>query len=820
MSHKSKLEFLRIINSQKTESKKEVGIRLDALSRGLLANPRASYAFGDITDILDNAKKEMYSLNDHIFDTFSKSFLGLLGVGGAEVNLSSGAADAGLMQEIETLRNQNQQLQTEVMQLKTSSSSKVSVSNDQVIDLQKRLGTAQIDLERKEVEIQKLQIQLNAAKSNDSGQAYMQQISKLKTDLDMMVQQRDSLDSNVKRLESTLKNSENDIRQLRDDLTRKDREIESLVSKSAELQELEQQNEDLKGAVIKAGDKIKQLTRDMDNLKEDAEREIMRGHESAKQEIISIQRELDSLKRKLDETNEEKELLLIDASESTQAIQYYKQEATNYTNQIKSLQAEIDGLTQQLQMFMASQSLGSAPQSNVLSMLDSVMSEDSSSTNLNDLTAQINKISAEREVAQSEVSKLTEELSRLNNEVNEQTRKIKRLSVENESLNGEVTNLQQELELEIGRRQKALESSTQLKKERSDLLTTLDDKNLEIDELAKKIDDLKRDFERKQRGTTDLDQQLTELTEERDALQNSLENLKSSTKKIELEKRELLDKLSLLEEENANLEQRVDTARKELNLEVKAKEQLTRELESANREVSELKIKLDSLSQEGEDKTKLMETISQYRVKEANLNNRIVELETKLTNATSEVDLKDKQIEVHMVRSKELNSQINSMKIEIEELTKARDTAETTATEKQFEYERMSRQVANLEKEKEKMDREVAKAKEELEETLQQQLTFTEKVSQAERSADRAKNDLNKEKRINDFFRRELERLPKYVILFVLNEVRKASLTEIQRTIHRPQLWVKREVQSLVQEGWVRELDEENIELVKDFPPV
>ena len=215
-----------------------------------------------------------------------------------------------------------------------------------------------------------------------------------------------------------------------------------------------------------------------------------------------------------------------------------------------------------------------------------------------------------------------------------------------------------------------------------------------------------------------------------------------------------------------------------------------------------------------------METISQYRVKEANLNNRIVELETKLTSATTDVDLKEKQIEVHVNRSKELTNAINSMKIEIEELTKARDTAESTASEKQFEFERVSRQLSNLEKEKEKLDREVEHAKEELDETLKQQLNAQEKIDAAERESDRCKTDLTKEKKVNDFFRRELERLPKYVILFVLNEVRKASLTEIQRTIHRPQLWVKREVQSLVQEGWVRELDEENIELVKDFPPV
>jgi chromosome segregation ATPase len=822
VSHKNKLEFLRIINSQKTEAKKEVGIRLDGLSRSLLANPKASYAFSDVSGILEDAKKEMNTLNDRIFDGFSKSFLGLLGVGGSDISLDAGSSgtDSGLILEVESLRKQNQQLQTEIVQLRTSSSGRSSVSSDQIIDLQKQLAKTQIDLEKRDFEIQKLQIQLSSAKGSDSSQVYAQQLTKLKSDMDMVAQQRDALEGNVRRLESTLKNSENDIRQLRDELTRKDREIDSLVSKLAEIQELQNQNEELKNAVIKAGDKIKQLTRDMDNFKEDAEREILRSHESAKHEIISIQKDLDSIKRTLDETIEEKELLLIDAAESTQAIEYYKQEATNYTNQIKSMQSEIDGLTQQLQMFMASQSLGSSPQSNVLSMLDNIMSEDSSSTNLGDLTSQINQISAEREVANQEVQKLTEELSRLNSEVNEQTRKIKRLTVENETLNSEVVNLQSELDLEIERRQKTLESSTQLKKERSELLTKIDDKNIEIDDLTKKIDDIKRDFERKQRGTTDLDQQLSELSKERDELQASIDTFKTAIKKLESEKRELQETVSNLEEDHSLIEQRLDTARKELTLEIKAKEQISRELDSANRELAEFKIKLESLSHEGEDRSKLMETISQYRVKEANLNNRIIELETKLTTLSSELDLKEKQIEVHVNRSKELNNGINSMKIEIEELTKARDAAETEASEKQFEFERLSRQVSNFEKEKEKAEREAARAKEELEDTLRQQLEFTEKIEESERKTDKCRTDLNKEKRVNDFFRRELERLPKYVILFVLNEVRKATLTELQRTIHRPQLWVKREIQSLVQEGWVKEISEEEVEIIKDFPPV
>ena len=86
---------------------------------------------------------------------------------------------------------------------------------------------------------------------------------------------------------------------------------------------------------------------------------------------------------------------------------------------------------------------------------------------------------------------------------------------------------------------------------------------------------------------------------------------------------------------------------------------------------------------------------------------------------------------------------------------------------------------------------------------------------------DKCKEENTREKRVSEFFRRELERMPKYVILFVLNEVRRAKLVELQKTIHRPALWVKREVQSLVQEGWIHEVEGgEAVELIKDFPPV
>jgi chromosome segregation ATPase len=608
MSHKIKINFLRTVNTQKTEAKKEIGIRLDGLSRQLLANPKASYTFSDIANILDDAKSEMITLNDRIFDTFSKSFLGLLGVSAGEVADIGGQFDPEMEAELDALRLENQKMKSELEQLR---SLRPTSDNEQIIELQKRLGNAEIEIERKEVEIQKLKIQLEAARSSatdtNTAQSYVKQINKIRTELDLVVQERDALQGSVRRLEATLKNNERDLQDARDELIRKNAEIDSLASKLSELSEIQAQNEQLKEAVIKAGEKIKQLTRELDDIKDEAEREIRKAHEDSKQEILSIQKEMDDLKRNLEHLEDEKELLLIDSQETTQAVQYYKDLANNSQNEIKKLKAEVDGLEQQLQMIMAGQAITQTPTTSVQGLLE--------------------------------------------------------------------------------------------------------------------------------------------------------------------------------------------------------------EIEHAPSEV------------EIEEQKHMKETIAQLKMKETSLNDKILELENKVTDLTSEIDLKDKQIGVHVNRVKELQKMLNSLKVEIEDIRKERDDIENKFQNKEIEFERLSRQFSNVTKEKERIERETARLREELEETLLQQLEITERTEQVEKelneNLEKLKSQYNREKKVSDFFRRELERMPKYVILFVLNEVRKAKLEELQRTIHRPALWVKREVQSLVQEGWVEEIEGgQAVALIKNFPPV
>ncbi|MFV2016716.1 MAG: hypothetical protein ACC656_14895, partial [Candidatus Heimdallarchaeota archaeon] len=339
----------------------------------LLANPKASYAFSDISGIIDDAKSEMNTLNDRIFDTFSKSFLGLLGVSSGGTSGDGGEMDPGIMDELESIRSENQKLQSEVSRLR---SSRPSSDNEQILDLQKRIGNAEIDSERKQVEIQKLRIQLDAARDSSAGadtaQTYIKQINKIKSEMDLVVQEREALQGSVMRLEAALKNNENDLEISRNEVMRKNTEIDSLAGQVSQANELQVQNDQLKEAVIKAGEKIKQLTREMDDLKERAEREIIKAHEYSKQEIISIQQELDNLKRTSEDLEDEKELLLIDSQETTQAVQYYKDLANSSQSEIKTMTSELEGLEQQLQMIMAGQAISASPTTSVMDVLEEV----------------------------------------------------------------------------------------------------------------------------------------------------------------------------------------------------------------------------------------------------------------------------------------------------------------------------------------------------------------------------------------------------------------------------------------------------------------
>lgn len=230
-------------------------------------------------------------------------------------------------------------------------------------------------------------------------------------------------------------------------------------------------------------------------------------------------------------------------------------------------------------------------------------------------------------------------------------------------------------------------------------------------------------------------------------------------------------------------------------------------------------------------RSQLQDEISQHQKTEHELQIRLGELESQLDTLRGELDLKKRQNETHQSRQKELNNLVSTLRAEVEELTNHSQESDASLVAREEEVRQLGQKVSQLEGEvlllKNQLgeQEESLRAKqEELDSSLAEQLVLEEKLQHCERDAshyqERSKKLLDRERKVNTVFKRELERIPKYIILFVLNEVRRATMAELQRTLRRPALWVRREVQSLEQEGFVQMIDDDTVEMIQDFPPV
>ena len=109
--------------------------------------------------------------------------------------------------------------------------------------------------------------------------------------------------------------------------------------------------------------------------------------------------------------------------------------------------------------------------------------------------------------------------------------------------------------------------------------------------------------------------------------------------------------------------------KKDIQLETKEKDDIKQQLDVATKDLDGTKFKLEQLQQtstaEEAERNTLLETMSDYRLRETDLKQKISNLETRLKenqvevdNSKQELSLKEKQIEVHLSRQKGTNTKI------------------------------------------------------------------------------------------------------------------------------------------------------------------
>ena len=601
-----------------------------------------------------------------------------------------------------------------------------------------------------------------------------------------------------------------------------------------ELNELEEENNKLRNAVLEAAEKIKRSSTDIRDVEDQARREISKKEEDLHNLTITIEK-----------LREEKELLIIDSQEMSKTVDYYRSEFEKSDSELQSKHTELEAMEIQLNMLMAS-GIGNTAQSastNPLSMLDSIEAIDAQDTRIEEIKTQLNIANEERNKALDESKKFSVEVGRLTSEIAELNRNIKRLETDKANLQREVEASKQELDLELELRKKGQEQANKYRLERAELEQKYQDLLHEYDTFKSSIETMKHEYERKLKNTDDLDNRVKDLRSERDNLEEQLANLNRQSKVEEKSKHDLEVKIQVLEQELSDNQQKTTDGQKQLLEVSKEKAELTRKVETLTKEVSDTTFKLQqqmqTTSAEELEHNKLLETISEYRLKETGLNTQIAQLEGKMTEQIAkmdsllqEIDLKDKQIEVHLNRQKQLNDVLTKLRLENEDLGKYKDEIDNITTAKDAEIESLNRNISKLQKDVTSLDVQIKNCHTELAESTEKTIKLTNEVQEgvknieglrisSTKEIETVQKKLTREKQLSEFYKRSLEEYPKHMVLFILNEVRRATIKELERTTRRSAGAVKLIIKELEGEGYVKiSADEETVEMVKNYPPI
>ncbi|OLS18807.1 MAG: Chromosome partition protein Smc [Candidatus Heimdallarchaeota archaeon LC_3] len=852
---KPMLQFLSQLNKTKAGKLTDVGIRIDSITKGIKNSPKPNYSQTDIISYLEDSKRLMSDMVNKIFEGFSRTMLPILRGGAPE---TTGDEDFFLeeekkLAEFNKLKTENERLKREVVSVKVGSpiTTTSGISKEEFMTLQTELNDKEIQLQKKDFEIQRITLenqnsqetiqnyQYKIGQNESKLNEYSANITSLQNELDNITRQKSIFINQLDNSSKEISSYREQIDEIQISASRKEREIRDLREKVDEFQDLENENEKLRQAVVDAADRIKKSATDIKDIQE-----------QARSEISSKENEIRLISVKLETLQEEKELLLIDSQEVSKAVGYYRTEFEKTQKELQSNQSEMEAMEVQLNMLMSGAvSTSSQPSSSPdpLSMLDSISQIDAQDEQFEEIQKQLVTITEERNKSQDEIRRYTAELGHLTSEITELNRTVKRLEADKVGLSQDLDTVKQELDIELEQRRRMQESSNKYRLEKTEIEQKHLELSSEFDSLKASIEGIKRDYERKLKTTDDLDNRIKGLREERDTLESDIKTLNNKNKKYQKDIRELNTKIEDLELEINEKDNLNNQLKKEIQKEKKEKSELIHQLESLSKDLDDVKFKFDlqmktSTAEEVERNT-LLETVSGYRSREADLNKQIIQLKTiskeaqvETDNLKQEINLKEKQIEVHLGRQKELNDVLIKLRSEADDLAQFKYETEAITTTKEVEIETLQRQVNKLEKDINNLEKSLSETKNKLNESSEQNIIMKNEISEKDRllkseldtlqessskEIEVLQKKFSREKELSEFYKRSLEDDPKYMILLILNEVRKATTKELERTTRRPTAIVKRLVKSLEGEGYLKiSADEEMVEMVKNFPPI
>ncbi|MFW9854181.1 MAG: hypothetical protein ACFFFG_03945 [Candidatus Thorarchaeota archaeon] len=441
---------------------------------------------------------------------------------------------------------------------------------------------------------------------------------------------------------------------------------------------------------------------------------------------------------------------------------------------------------------------------------------------------EIAQLKSQSGVFSGKVEDQMQELNRLQEQLDESQRDLKQARKEREKIEAEfetVGNTLMTTRLEIEELQTALANKDieieNLKAENKVLVSHTEENVHLKDEnqkLGERLDQLKTQFQDVSRQKTmyeatvnELKEQISRLEQENEdllldsgetsqtavTLKNQLDNIKSQLNQKESEIREITNRLggeiTALKEELVEKLARTQTVQNKLDEANEAMEELRRKNRALETEVEDIKVdqkgknlRIDSIESE---RDKLRNQLADARIENEQQKSEISNLQSQVKARERELNVLQNDLEVIRQRQEEIAKQASDSRGAKAEVERQKDLYEVQLQNLQLQIEDITESKENLERKLEDSAKELVRKNDEIESLMTNQKrlgTRNEKLSAAVETL-----------RIN------LAKNPKYAILFVLQDIKQASVGELAKTVAIQLVFAVRLVKELESDGWV-----------------
>ncbi|NHJ01055.1 MAG: hypothetical protein EAX86_02885 [Candidatus Heimdallarchaeota archaeon] len=378
--------------------------------------------------------------------------------------------------------------------------------------------------------------------------------------------------------------------------------------------------------------------------------------------------------------------------------------------------------------------------------------------NLQVINIQKEKFKEDLNSLKSQLKQLNTDMSNLINVNDELSERIKQLEEENEDLLLDSAETSQQ--------------AVTLREELDDTKKVLERKEDEVRELSLKV-------EAREKGSQDLTEYVASLKEEKLAIQKEIEDFKRE--------------LSRIKQQNSDLSAEIE----KLSLQQKEHEEISENLKREKRSIQmQLEDKTKSLMGKDERITSLEEDRNQLRDELANLNISFEKQKSIITDFENQLQLKNRELE----ESRKDLELFRQRQTEI-----AKEATESIAFQSQIERERddFATQIQSLQSHLDNSNAENKRLEKRLKEVETALNDKNNVMNLLEKEKMRLESKSENLQSAVETLKINLAKNPKYALLFVLQEVQQASITELAKSVAIQLVFAARLVKELEEEGWL-----------------